>query len=296
MSTLINTPFRSKYGFESTGFNVDEDGNIFAKSLVLVDEVPEIPDTDLPADRLFEEVDGNFRIKNNSNDNPTFTVFRTRTTTIDLDLDNLTFNIFTDTDFSTFFSIGLTHDSGDSGDDAQGKQTGRLAWNVPLAAPNTLYYSNNDGSVFGIINVQNAPSAFSEVDITGTTASTDPTTGALTVAGGVGIEGDLNLGGELNLQGIGIPALTSETNLELEVGNAIIVRIDDVLLGEINSSGSEIPINNTTIENTAIGTNSPSSAAFTSATVTNTATSTNDITNKNYVDTTAIALAITFGI
>lgn len=296
MSTLINTPFRSKYGFESTGFNVDEDGNIFAKSLVLADEEPEIPDTDLPADRLFEEIDGNFRIANNSADNPAFTVFRTRTTTIDLDLDNLTFNIFTDTDFSTFFSTGVTHDSGDSGDNAQGKQTGRIAWNVPLTAPDTLYYANTDGSVFGIINIQNAPSAFSQVDITGTTASTDSTTGALTVAGGVGIEGDLNLGGELNLQSIRTLTVMSETNLELEADNAIIVRIDDVLLGEINSTGFEIPINNTTIENTSIGTVSPSSAAFTSATVTNTATSTNDITNKNYVDTTVTAFAIALGI
>lgn len=299
MSTIVNSPFRSEFGFESTGFVVDEEGNISAKSITLVEdggETPVTPDPTLPADRTFEEVGGNFRITGNVTDNPTFIVFRTRTTTIDLDLTGLTFNIFTDDNFDTFYSTGLIHDSGDIGDDAQGKQTGRLAWTVPLDAPDTLYYANADGTVSGTITVQNAPSAFSEVDITGTTASTSTTTGALTVAGGVGIQGDLNLGGELNIQGIGIPVVSSTTNLDLEAGNAIVVRINDVLLGEIKSTGSEIPVNNTTIDNTTIGATTPSTAAFTSATVTNTASSRNDVTNKNYVDKTATALAITFGI
>lgn len=299
MSTIVNSPFRSEFGFESTGFLVDEEGNISAKSITLVEEDPVdpgVPDTDLPADRTFEEVGGNFRITGDATDNPNFTVFRTRTTTIDLDLDTLTFNIYTDDNFDTFYSVGLAHDSGDSGDDAQGKQDGRLAWAVPLAAPDTLYYANADGSVSGTISVQNAPSAFSEVDITGTTASTSTTTGALTVAGGVGIEGDLNIGGELNIQGIGIPVVSSTTNLDLEAGNAIVIRIDDVLLGEINSNGSTVPVNSTTIENTTIGATTPSSAAFTAATVINTASSNNDVTNKSYVDKTATALAIAFGI
>lgn len=296
MSTVVNSPFRSEFGFESTGFLVDDEGNISAKSITLVEVEPEIPDTNLPADRIFEEVDGNFRISGNVTDNPTFIVFRTRLTTIDLDLTGLTFNIFTDDTFSTFYSTGLAHDSGDAGDDAQGKQTGRLAWTVALSAPDTLYYANSDGSIFGIITVLNPPSAFSTVEITGTNPSTNTTTGALTVAGGAGIEGDLNLGGELNIQGIGIPVVSSTTNLDLEAGNAIVVRINDVLLGEIKSSGSEIPVNNTTIENTTIGVTTPSTAAFTAATVTNTAASNTDVTNKKYVDTTATALAITFGI
>jgi hypothetical protein len=296
MSTIANSPFRSEFGFESTGFVVDEEGNISAKSITLVEEEPVIPDTDLPADRTFEEVGGNFRITGDATDNPSFTLFRTRTTTIDLDLDSLTFNIYTDDNFDTFYSVGLSHTDGDAGDDAQGKQDGRLAWAVPLAAPDTLYYANADGTVSGTITIQNAPSAFSEVNITGTTASTSTTTGALTVAGGMGIVGDLNLGGELNIQGVGIPVVSSTTNLDLEAGNAIVVRIDDVLLGEINSEGSTVPVNSTTIENTTIGASTPSTAAFTTATVASTATSSTDVTNKNYVDKTATALAITFGI
>lgn len=296
MSTIANSPFRSKFGFESVGFTVDEEGNISAKSITLLEEDPGVPDTNLPADRIFEEVSGNFRLTGNATNNPSFTIFRTRTTTIDLDLDVLTFNIYTDDNFDTFYSVGLVHDSGDIGAAAQGKKTGRLAWTVALSAPDTLYYANADGSVFGTISVQNAPSAFSEVDITGTTPSTSSTTGALTVAGGVGIAGDLNIGGELNIQGIGIPVLSSATNLDLEAGNAIVIRIDDVLLGKITSAGIETPVANTTINSTTIGLTAPSSAAFTTATVTGTATAGNDVTNKNYVDTTATALAITFGI
>lgn len=52
MSTIVNSPFRSEFGFESTGFVVDEEGNISAKSITLVDEDPVdpgVPDTDLPA-------------------------------------------------------------------------------------------------------------------------------------------------------------------------------------------------------------------------------------------------------
>lgn len=298
MSTIVNSPFRSEFGFESTGFVVDNEGNISAKSITLVEvdpEPPTVPDTDLPADRTFEEVGGNFRITGNATDNPSFTVFRTRTTTIDLDLDIVTFNIYTNNNFDTFYSVGLAHTDGSSGDDAQSKQDGRLAWSIALNAPDTLYYANVDGTVSGTISVQNAPSAFSTVDITGTDPSTSTTTGALTVAGGVGIEGNLNLGGELNAQSAEIPILSSTTNLDLEAGNSIIIRINDILLGRIASAGIEIPISNTTIENTTIGLLTPATASFTEATVTTLAINNNDITNKSYVDLTSAAFAIALG-
>lgn len=295
MSTLVNTPFRSKYGFESTGFVVDSLGNISAKSISLVDAA-EVPDTDLPADKSFNEVGGNFRLSGDTIDNPGLTVFRTKTITIDLDLTTLNFNIYSDAGFTTLYSLGLTHDSGDTGVDAQGKTSGRIAWTIPLAAPDTLYYANTAGTVSGTITVENAPSAFSEVDITSTIASTSTTTGALTVAGGTGIAGDLNLGGNLNIQGIGIPALSSSTNLDLSAGNKIVVKINDVLLGSIGATGSELPVVDTTINNTTIGTTTPATAAFTSATVSSEPTINSGIANKQYVDRTAVALAIAFGL
>ena len=296
MTTIVNSPFKSKFGFESAGFVVDDEGNISAKSISLVDDVPEEVDTDLPADRKFVEVSGNFRILNNATDNPGFTVFRTKTTTIDLELSTLTFNIYSDAGFTTLYNTGLSHSDGDSGENAQGKNAGRLAWSVPLSAPNTLYYANVNGTVSGTITVENAPSAFSEVAITGTTISTSTTTGALTVAGGVGISEDLNLGGALNIQGVGIPALSSGTNLDLSAGNAIVIRVNNVLLGKITSTGLSVPVSNTTINNTTIGATTPATAAFTSATVSSEPAVNSGVANKQYVDRTAVALAIAFGL
>lgn len=298
MSTIVNTPFRSKFGFESEGFIVDDEGNISAKSISLIDEEPveEEIDTDLPADRKFQEVAGNFRISGNATNNPEFTVFRTKTTTIDLELSTLTFNIYSDAGFTTLYNTGLSHSDGDSGENAQGKNAGRLAWVIPLSAPDTLYYANVNGTVSGIITIENAPSAFSEVDITGSTISTDTESGALTVVGGVGIQGDLNLGGNLNIQGIGIPELSSGTNLDISAGNKIVIRINDILLGNIDSTGSSVPVSNTTINNTTIGDTTPTTAAFTSATVSTEPTVQTGIANKIYVDKTATALAIAFGL
>lgn len=298
MSTIVNTPFRSKYGFESTGFLVDTEGNISAKSISLVetDVVDPIEDTEIPADIKFLEVSGNFRIQGNGENNPGVSIFRGKTKTFDLELTTLTFNIYSDAGLTTFYNLGLVHSDGDSGADVQGKDSGRIAWTVPLNAPDTLYYANADGTVNGIITVDNPPSVLSEVDITGTTPSTSTTTGALTVAGGVGIAQDLNLGGALNIQGVGIPALSSGTNLDLSAGNAIVVRVNDVLLGKITSTGSTIPVTNTIINNTTIGATTPATAAFTSATVSSEPAVNSGVANKQYVDRTAVSLAIAFGL
>jgi len=293
MPTIVNAPLKSKYGFESKGFIVDDEGNIFAKSLALVEV--EVVDPGLPADYSFVETGGKFRLSGGLTDNPTITVFRTKTTTIDLELSSLVFNIVTE-DKTTLYSTVLSHDEGDSGDAAQGKQTGRLSWTIPVTAPNTLYYANIDGTIFGTITVSNAPSAFSEVDITGNVASTSSTTGSLTVAGGVGITGDLYIGGSLNIDGVGITSISSSTNLEFNATNKVILQIDNIKLGEINSTGLSIPINNSTIDNTTIGATTPATGAFTSATVVNAPTVDSGVSNKQYVDSTALSLAIAFGL
>lgn len=289
---VVNSPFKSKFGFSSTGFIVDDEGNISAKSITLLDVEEEVGD--LPADFAFSDSTGNFRYTGNVADNPPITVFRTKTTIIDLDLTSLVFKIVTD-DKTTLYSNGLSHSDGVTGDSAQGKQTGRLSWNVPVNAPNTLYYANADGSIFGTINVQNAPSAFSEVQITNTTPATSSSTGALTVLGGVGIAGDLYIGGTLNIDGIGITSLSSPTNLEIEAANEIIIKVDGTKLGVVNTTGSTVPVVDTTINNTVIGNTTPSTAAFTSATVIGDPATGSNITNKTYVDRTAVALSIALG-
>jgi hypothetical protein len=290
---VINSPFKSKFGFESTGFIVDNQGNISAKSISLIET--EVIDPGLPADFVFSDSTGNFRIASSITDNPTITVFRAKTTIIDLELTSLTFNIVAD-DKTTFFSTGLVDTTGNVGDAAQGLQTGRLTWAVPVTAPDTLYYADATGTIFGTINVQNAPSAFSEVEITAATPATNSSTGALTVAGGVGIAGDLYVGGSLNIDGIGITKLSSSTNLEIEAANNIIVKIDGNTLGVIGLTGSNVPVVDTTINNTIIGAVTPATAAFTSATVSGDPASGSGVANKTYVDRTAVALSIAFGL
>lgn len=291
--TVVNAPFKSKFGFQSTGFIVDDEGNISARSISLLEVEP--VDPGLPADYSFTEVSGNFRNAQSLTDNPTITVFRTRTTTIDLELTSLSFNIVTD-DKTTFYSTGLTHDTGTAGNLAQGKQTGRLSWAVPVSAPDVLYYANAAGTIFGTIIVSNAPSAFSEVSITGSTPSTSSLTGALTVAGGVGIQGDLYIGGTLNIDGIGITTISSPTNLELDAVNKIVLKIEGNSLGVLSSNGLSVPLVDTTINNTVIGATTPAAAAFTTATVSELPVTSANVTNKEYVDRTAVALSIAFGL
>jgi hypothetical protein len=290
--TVLNSPFKSKFGFTSSGFIVDELGNISAKSIILVDAA--VPDPELPADYTFTEVSNNFRNSLGVN-NPQIIVFRGKTVAIDITLSSITFNIVT-ADKTTFFSTGLTHDSGTSGNAAQGKSSGRIAWAVPITAPDTLYYADASGTIFGTINVSNPPSAFSAVQVTGTDASTSSSTGALTVAGGLGVAGDLYVGGTLNIDGLGITSISSPTDLQLEAANNIILKIDGTTLGVVTATGSSVPVVSTSINNTVIGATVPSTAVFTSATIAALPTNNAEVTNKQYVDSTALSLSIAFGL
>jgi len=83
--------------------------------------------------------------------------------------------------------------------------------------------------------------------------------------------------------------------------NRIDVNIAGNLVGDIDSQGSSIPvkntnIDNTTINNSAIGQTLPNVAAFTTATVNNVEDNDKSITNKKYVDTRDIAFSIAFGL
>ena len=291
---VISTPLESKYGFKGPGFLVDEFGNISATSIstttatnnAFVDfTVTENSITD-PTEYLIEEVTG---------DTPSITVSRSGSFTFFLTVPNLGFNIYEE-DQTTLYNIGLSHSDGTTGSNAQGKSSGTLIFSVSASAPALLYYGDTNRNIFGTINIIDPLGSFSSVDINATTLATSSSTGALTVAGGVGIAGDLYVGGTLNIDGIGITSISSPTNLELEAANQIVVKIDGSVLGIINSEGSSTPIVNTTINNTAIGEITPSTAAFTSATVANLPTVDTSITNKQYVDSTALALSIAFGL
>ena len=288
---VINAPFQSQYGFKGPGFSVDEFGNIVAASIV----TNAVVDQNDIVDYVITESGNEFLFAGNVTANPTLTLSRSKTYKFSLTLPTLGFKIY-NSDQTSLYNVGLTHSDRSTGADAQGKVDGILAFSVAINTPDILYYGNDNGTSFGIINIVDPIGVFSTLDVNATTASTSSTTGALTVAGGVGIQGDLYLAGSLNIDGIGIQSISSPTNLDIEAANNIVIKIDGSTLGIVDSTGSSIPIVNTTINNTAIGATVPASASFTSATVVNLPTTDIGVTNKQYVDSTALSLAIAFGL
>ena len=287
---VINTPFESKYGFKGPGFSVDALGNIIANSIST-----NIAGSDTIVDYKVSEAGAAFAFDGIIGTNPAITLARSSSYKFLLSVPILTFKIY-DSNQTTLYSTGLTHSDGSTGVDAQGKTSGTLVFSISTSTPDLLYYGDENGTIFGTINIIDPIGVFSTVDINSTIASTSSLTGALTVAGGVGIEGDLYVGGSLNIDGIGIQSISSPTNLELEAANKIVIKIDGSTVGTVDNLGSTIPVIETTINNTIIGDISPSTAAFTSATVANLPTAESSVTNRQYVDSTALSLAIAFGL
>ncbi len=290
MPTTVNTPLRSDYGFKSPNFTVDANGNISATTLTLSVDSGE---AGVAADYDFVEAAGNFRFDGESNNQPAITVYRNQTTTIDLAFTTLVFKIFSSVAAgnTVVYSSGLRHSDSTVGVSAQSKSSGRLTWTIPLGAPDTLYYGNVDGTVYGVINVLDQARNFSTVAITSTTQSTSVSTGALKVSGGLGVVGNTNIGGSANVSGL----LSSSGGIDGDLTGSVYSDNSTLLVDSVN--GRIVgPINNSTIDNTTIGATTPSTAAFTTATLTGAVTGINAVPNKKYVDETSTAFAIAFGI
>lgn len=305
MKRASKTPFESGYGFKSPGFSVDTEGNLTATSFNIVQDV-----VAGVYDFVLSETDNtNFTIQNYIGNNPSITLSRGKTYTFQLSLSNFTFFI-KKSDGTTNQTAGLSHSSGDIGEDAQGKSSGILSFTVPSSAEDTLYYQNADGTAQGTITIVDPAGLFSTVSVTSETNSTSGSTGALVVAGGLGVAKDLYVEGSLNVAGTGISRLDSSNNLELNSANKIILQIDNVTVGSVNSEGLTTTLNNSSmltstigtstittsiIDNTTIGLTTPTSAKFTTAEITSAPLNNNDATNKSYVDTTVTALSIALG-
>lgn len=290
--TIINSPLNSSFGFSSPNFSVDALGNIVARSITQ----SEGTDSSAPVDFLITDQGSNsFFIAPNTSPNPEFTVFRSSTYTFELDLDVLVFNIYLE-DQSTPFFQGLKHSDGSSGQAALNKQSGKLSWQIPINAPNILYYGNQSSNVFGLINVGDPVGQFSIVSITQAVESTSSNTGSLVIAGGVGVAGNINIGGALVANQLLSSELIALTSLAVNAGTEIVITIDDIETGTITAAGLTMPIIGTNINNTIIGNTTPSTATFISASITELPTTNNNLTSKIYVDSTATALAIAFGI
>lgn len=291
MSTIISSPLKSTYGFSSPGFSVDALGNIVARSVTQ----SEGEANNAPVDFTVTDTGSSFYINASTTPNPPIEVFRSSTYVFDLNLDIQVFNLYLENQSTTFYT-GLKHSDGSVGADALSKQSGKLSWLIPVNAPNILYYGNQSSGSFGLITVGDAVGQFSTVNITGDINSTSTTTGSLTVAGGVGITTNLFVGETVTADELDSPKLASLSTLELSGTDGLIITVNDIVTGTIGTTGSNIPVTNTTINNTIIGNLTPSTATFLSASVTELPTINTNITNKVYVDSTATALAIAFGL
>lgn len=224
-------PFYSKYGFNSPGFSVDTEGNITVKSIT--SEVPIVEDNAGGVEEIFTVSDsgGSFEI-NGTASNPTLTLTKQKTYQFNISLAGaFTWSIRTSqgNDYET--GITFVDDNGVTitGPLAHNNASGTMTWVIPSNAPSGIYYSNQDGSVTGTIDlveptitgegsftsllVTGTSEFRDQVDInallsvtgkiatTNTTQSTTATSGALTVSGGVGIAKNLNVGGDFKVVG-----------------------------------------------------------------------------------------------
>jgi hypothetical protein len=292
MTTIINSPLKSDFGFSSPNFSVDVLGNVIVRSITQTED--NVVDTDI--DFAVSDAGSNaFFIPPATIPNPPINLFRSSSYTFELNLSTQIFNIYLE-DKSTLYSLGLKHSDGSIGNQALSKQTGKLTFLVSTTAPDILYYGNQSSGAFGLISIGDAIGRFSTVNITDDAVSSSPTTGALIVAGGLGVSGDVNTSGTLSATELVSSSLQSLSTLTLTSESNIIITIDNVETGTIGVLGSTLPIVDTAINNTVIGNVTPSTATFISASITELPTTNNNITNKVYVDSTATALAIAFGL
>jgi len=293
MKLAQQSPFESEYGFKGPGFSVDTAGNIIANSISTA-TAPTSGDSNIVDFTVTGSNDEVFISEQGVDAFPTLTLARQSSYLFDLSIAS-GFYIY-NTNQTDLYSTGLVHSAGDTLDDAQGEVDGQLRLAVSIDAPDVLYYTDIAQANFGTINITDPQGVFGTVELTGQVASTSTTTGTLKIDGGLGMTGDMYVGGTLNVAGTGISDVLSSTNLNLGATNEIVFKIDNVSQGTLSTSGLSLPLINTSINNTTIGSTTPSTAAFTSATVSSTATTANDVANKGYVDTTATALAIAFGL
>lgn len=302
MKKAVVQQYSSEYGFKSPGFGVDEEGNITANSLTLAAE-----QSQGVVDYVFSEENDAIFVSGLVGSYPQFDVFKSRTLTIELQLVDKRLFLYKEDRTTLYSENNLIHSSGDRGEAAQGKSTGTLEITIgAVYNEDVLYYTDQDNEIQGTIIINDPIGTFGSLNVTGTTDSTNDTTGSLKVSGGVGIEKSLSVGTlirvpEISSSSINVSNLKSESGLKFEIDPQIDFHAtDSSLLGKIDDNGSTIPIISTTIDNsqinnTSIGLASPSTAKFTEAEVSTTPTQANDVANKNYTDVTATALAIALG-
>ena len=207
-----------------------------------------------------------------------------------------------------------------TGAEAQGKQSGTLTYEVPVDAPDSLFYGDADGIPAGIITVAQpsliGAGVFSSILNTGNflnngvnaNVEIKPTgTGLVTIQPeAVGTISNMNVNAQ-QLTATNNVSLTPNADVTIspQAGGDLTIRpidlgtVDNVTIGGViprNGTFSNIVSAQGTLNSTTIGLTTAASAAFTGATVTNDPSSANDVTKKQYVDNTATVLAIALGV
>lgn len=331
MAVTLN-PLYSKYGFKGPGFTVDSEGNVQVKSLsseVLITDIAVTQDdTSTITSYNITESTGQFAVDGVS-PNPAITLIKGRTYRFNIDLDTLSWNIRDGSNVDV--STGIKHVDSEGvtteGIGANNVQSGYVEWTVPTSGTG-FYYSDTDNDpqklfvleepsvtgtgtftsliVTGTSEFRDDVTINADVDlneiltVNNTTQSTSHSTGAVIIKGGVGIEKDVNILGDLTAKSfkssdVGVPTLSSNTNLQFEADNAVVFKVEGVERGRITSLGSDLRIINTTINDTVIGNSGPAEGTFTNANIKNTPTNADHATTKQYVDSADIVYSIAFG-
>lgn len=225
------------------------------------------------------------------------------------------------------YNEGISYKTSDAdtetleGESAQGKTAGVFFFEVPPLAPNQLWYGTGDASVFGSITTSDPTitgvGSFSSLNVIGdATLRGQDAEIVLAPTGAYGTV-TINPAGAGTLSNMYVNALTlsvtDTTTITPDNRNVIISptgtgtltldsgqpgSVDNLKIGQSTpQDGSFLALNaENGLNSTVIGNTVPDAATFTQATGKNAPVTSQHLTNKQYVDNTATALAIALGV
>ena len=204
--------------------------------------------------------------------------------------------------------------------DAQGKATGLTTWEVPVDAPDVLFYGNSNRNPYGSVAITNPTlvgiGSFSSILNTGNFFSSgedaiitmSPTgTGTVTIspAGGGFINNvnvnatNLTVGGEVTITPNEDVTISPQVNGTLAMNPLSRGEMNNMNIGGSiagDGSFSSLVSSGGTLNNTTIGVTTPANAGFLTATAENVPTDKKDLGNKAYIDNTSMVYSIALGV
>lgn len=226
-----------------------------------------------------------------------------------------------------FYNEGITHKTSDasteilSGNQAQGKTSGIFFFDVPPLAPDTLYYATGDGTIYGTITTADPTitgiGSFSSLSVIGDATFTGQDSEITIAPQGAYGTVTINPAGQGSINNMFVNALsltaTQSVNLSpvddnvtvypsgtgvLTLNSGVAGSIDNMSIGQtVAKDGSFLALNaENGLNNTVIGNVTPRDATFKQVTGQNAPVTSQHLTNKQYVDNTATALAIALGV